>query len=56
MTADELKGTQFFFRKKIASAFICAGIDLAENGVPSEFTIVSLLHVTSIEPVTNRAA
>lgn len=32
------------------------GTDLADDGVPSEFKIVSLLHVTSIEPITSQAA
>ncbi len=35
---------------------ILIGIDFAEDGVPAEFRIVSLLHVTSIEPLTNQAA
>lgn len=32
------------------------GVDLAEDGVPAEFRILSLLHVTSIEPLTSQAA
>lgn len=32
------------------------GVDVAEDGVPSEFKIISLLHVTSVEPLTNQAA
>jgi hypothetical protein len=32
------------------------GTDVAEDGVPQEFKIVSLLHVASMEPLTNRAA
>jgi hypothetical protein len=35
---------------------ILIGIDLAEDGVPAEFKIVPLLHVTSIKPVTSQAA
>jgi len=35
---------------------ILIGTDLAEDGVPAEFKIVSLLHVTSIEPMTSQAA
>ncbi len=31
---------------------ILVGIDEADDGVPAEFKICSLLHVTSIEPVT----
>jgi hypothetical protein len=32
------------------------GTDLAEDGVPAEFKIVSLLHVTAIEPIASQAA
>ena len=32
------------------------GVDLAEDGVPAEFKIISLLHVTAIEPLTTQAA
>ena len=32
------------------------GVDLAEDGVPAEFKIISLLHVTAIEPLTSQAA
>jgi hypothetical protein len=35
---------------------ILIGTDVAEDGVPAEFKIISLLHVTSIEPVTTQAA
>jgi hypothetical protein len=35
---------------------ILIGTDLAEDGVPAEFKIVSLLHVASMEPLTNQAA
>ena len=35
---------------------ILIGIDLAEDGVPAEFKIISLLHVASMEPITNQAA
>ena len=35
---------------------ILIGTDLSEDGVPAEFKIVSLLHVTSIEPLTPQAA
>ena len=27
------------------------GVDVAEDGVPAEFRICSLLHITSVEPV-----
>ena len=30
---------------------ILVGIDMADEGVPSEFKICSLLHVTAIEPI-----
>jgi hypothetical protein len=32
------------------------GVDVSDDGVPTEFKILSLLHVTSIEPVTGKAA
>lgn len=32
------------------------GVNVAEDGVPAEFKIVSLLHVTAIEPLTSHAA
>ncbi len=32
------------------------GTDIAEDGVPTEFKIVSLLHVTAIEPLKRQAA
>jgi hypothetical protein len=32
------------------------GVDLADDGVPAEFRILSLLHVTAIEPLTGKAA
>ena len=35
---------------------ILIGVDLAPDGVPAEFKIISLLHVTSIEPLTSQAA
>lgn len=35
---------------------ILIGTDVAEDGVPAEFKIVSLLHVASMEPLTNQAA
>lgn len=35
---------------------ILIGTDLAEDGVPAEFKIVSLLHITSMEPLAGQAA
>jgi hypothetical protein len=35
---------------------ILVGTDLAEDGVPAEFKIISLFHVTAIEPLTTQAA
>ena len=35
---------------------LLVGVDLGEDGVPTEFRILSLLHVTAIEPLTSRAA
>jgi len=32
------------------------GTDLADDGVPAEFKIISLLHVTAIEPLHSQAA
>ena len=31
---------------------ILVGVDVADDGVPAEFKICSLLHVTAIEPLT----
>jgi hypothetical protein len=35
---------------------ILIGTDIAEDGVPAEFRIISLLHVTAIEPAATQAA
>lgn len=35
---------------------LLVGVDLAPDGVPAEFKIISLLHVTAIEPLTTQAA
>jgi hypothetical protein len=35
---------------------ILIGINIADDGVPAEFKIVSLLHVASMEPLANQAA
>jgi hypothetical protein len=35
---------------------ILVGVDIAEDGVPAEFDICSLLHVTAIEPLKAQAA
>jgi hypothetical protein len=35
---------------------LLVGVDLAEDGVPAEFKILSLLHVTAIEPIAGKAA
>jgi hypothetical protein len=32
------------------------GTDLAEDGIPAEFKIISLLHVASMEPIASQAA
>jgi hypothetical protein len=32
------------------------GVDVAPDGVPAEFKILSLLHVASMEPLSNQAA
>jgi hypothetical protein len=32
------------------------GVDVADDGVPAEFKILSLLHVTAIEPTAGKAA
>ena len=32
------------------------GVDVADDGVPAEFKILSLLHVTAIEPLSGKAA
>ena len=35
---------------------LLVGVDPDRDGVPAEFRILSLLHVTAIEPLTQRAA
>jgi len=35
---------------------ILVGIDGADDGVPAEFKILSLLHVTAIEPLATQTA
>jgi len=35
---------------------ILIGIDVADDGVPAEFKICSLLHVTAVEPLNPAAA
>jgi hypothetical protein len=35
---------------------ILIGVDIAEDGVPAEFKIISLLHVASMEPLSSQAA
>jgi len=35
---------------------LLVGVDVATDGVPAEFKILSLLHVTSMEPLANQAA
>lgn len=35
---------------------LLVGVDVAADGVPAEFKILSLLHVTAIEPITQYAA
>jgi hypothetical protein len=35
---------------------LLVGVDIGEDGVPAELKILSLLHVTAIEPLSHRAA
>ena len=35
---------------------LLVGVDVADDGVPSEFKILSLLHVTAIEPTFGKTA
>lgn len=35
---------------------ILVGIDIADDGVPAEFRICSLLHVTAVEPLSASSA
>ena len=35
---------------------ILIGIDVADDGVPAEFKICSLLHATAIEPLSTQSA
>lgn len=34
---------------------ILVGVDITEEGIPAEFKICSLLHVTAVEPLTHQA-
>lgn len=40
----------------LTRANLLIGVDVADDGVPAEFKILSLLHVTAIEPLTGKAA
>jgi hypothetical protein len=35
---------------------LLVGVDVADDGVPTEFKILLLLHVTAIEPLSSQAA
>jgi len=35
---------------------LLVGVDVADDGVPAEFKVLSLLHVTAIEPIKQQAA
>jgi hypothetical protein len=35
---------------------LLVGVDVADDGIPAEFKILSLLHVTAIKPITQHAA
>jgi hypothetical protein len=35
---------------------LLVGIDFSPDGIPAEFKILSLLHVTAIEPLSQQAA
>jgi hypothetical protein len=35
---------------------ILIGVDLADDGIPAEFKIVSPLHVAAMEPISSQAA
>ena len=35
---------------------LLVGIDEAEDGVPAEFTICSLLHISAIEPISSASS
>ena len=48
--------TVLAFREMLTRTSLLVGIDVAEDGVPAEFKILSLLHVTAIEPLTQQAA
>jgi hypothetical protein len=53
-------GQSFVIRRPemamLTRSSILIGTDLAEDGVPQEFKIVSLLHVASMEPLSGQAA
>jgi hypothetical protein len=40
----------------LARNAIYIGVDVAEDGIPAEYRIVSLLHVASMEPILTPAA
>ncbi len=35
---------------------LLVGVNVADDGIPAEFKILSLLHVTAIEPLSTQAA
>jgi hypothetical protein len=34
---------------------VLVGVDVADDGVPAEFKILSLLHITAMEPIVPQA-
>ena len=51
--AYEVRHPEMAFLTKTS---ILIGVDAAPDGIPSEFRIVSLLHVTAIEPIQSSNA
>jgi hypothetical protein len=43
-------------RAMLTRTSLLVGTDLADDGIPAEFKTLSLLHVTAIEPITQREA
>jgi len=35
---------------------LLVGVDVSPDGVPAEFKVLSLLHMTAVEPLTQQAA
>ena len=52
MSSDQLYEVRHPEMAMLTSTSILVGVDIADDGVPAEFKICSLLHVAAIEPLT----